>query len=117
LVRSAVVRIAHADELGPRHAGRRGIAVIQVDEAVAGEARIERDPKETLLAVAARARRNGCPWIRAKPASGPELHDPHTPRALGDEESSVRREIDGPRHAQSRRDELHVLDDGWADSR
>src|SRR2546430_7815690 len=66
LVHSAVVRIAHADELVPRHAGRRGIAVIQVDEAVAREARIERDPKETLLAVAARARRNGCPWIHAK---------------------------------------------------
>src|SRR2546430_1236069 len=50
LVRSAVVRIAHADDLVPRHAGRRGIAVIEVDEAVAREARIECDPQETLLA-------------------------------------------------------------------
>src|SRR4029077_13905054 len=73
------VLVAHPNDLVACLATRCRVAVIEVDEAVARELRIERDPKETLFAVAAGARRNRGPGIRAKAAARPELHDAHAP--------------------------------------
>src|SRR5207248_1082337 len=84
---SAVIRIAHADDLVPRRAARGRVAVIEVHEAVARKARIESDPEQALLTIAAGACRDRGPQVRAKPAARSELHDAHAPGALGDEES------------------------------
>ena len=90
------VLVAHAHDFVARRATGGRVAVIEVDEIIARELGIECDPEEALLTIGACARRQRCPRIRAKPAARPELHDAHSPGALGDEETPVWREIDGP---------------------
>src|SRR5439155_17555138 len=111
------VLVAHANDLVSSHTVRRPIAVVEVDEPVLREVGVENDPEQPLLAIAAGARRKGGPRVRTKPTARAELNDPHATRALGDKEPPIRREVDRPRRAQSRRDELHVLDDRRPDAR
>ena len=110
------ILVAHANDLVSSHSVRRPVAVVEVDESVLREVGVESDPEKPLLAVAAGGRGESGPRVGTKPAARAELNDPHATRALGDEEPAVRREVDRPGRSQSRRHELHVLDDCRTDA-
>ena len=117
LLDAAIALVAHADDLVANGPARRDICVVEVDEPGLREVRIKCDAEQAPLAIDARARGDRGPRIRTEPAARAKLHDAHAAWAFGDEEPAVRREVDGPWRAQSRRDQLHVLDDRRTNSR
>ena len=117
LLGATAVVIPQAHHLVAGAPVRCRVAVVEVDESVSREVRVERDAEQTLLAVADRARREGRPWFGPESPALSELQDTHAAGALGDEQTPVRREVDGPRRDEPAGDELNVLHHGRPNAR
>src|SRR5207253_2188873 len=116
LFNAAATLIAHAHDLVAR-AAAEGIAVVEVDQTVLREARIERDPEKALLGAQALRDGEGRPGLCAQAATLAELDDPYSSWPFRHEEPAIGRKIHGPRRREPRGDRLDVLDDGRAKAR
>ena len=85
LLGAAAVVVVQAYDLVARGPVRCRIAVIEVDESVSREVRVERDAEQALLAIADRARGKCRPWLGPESPTRAQLHDAHAAGALGDE--------------------------------